>query len=256
MTRKKHTDHARNYRKNVTHSQAETSFQVVVEQTDLFIIAERDLSVEAAAIIHEVRSIIKAHMLINPLFGTSLAPVQVPEGADPVILAMAKAATLCGVGPMATVAGAVAQAVATRLAPLSENIIVENGGDIYMNSTTPRTVALLSDPDSGSQIALKIDTKEFPVAICSSSGNIGHSLSLGSGDLVTVRSKDARLADAAATALANHLQSPADVPLVIEKARTLSEQLTKSGTKYGLDGVFVQYDSKIGAWGEIELIAL
>ncbi|MBI9112298.1 UPF0280 family protein [Maridesulfovibrio ferrireducens] len=256
MTRKKHTGHARDYRKNVTPSTEETSFQVVVEQTDLFVIAQKKLSSEVAAIIHKVRSVIKAHIFLNPQFGTSLTPVDVPEGADPIITAMAHAASLCGVGPMAAVAGAVAQEVATRLQPISENIIVENGGDIFMNSTVPRRVALLSDPESGSKIGLIIKSDEFPVSICSSSGTIGHSLSLGSGDLVTVRSQDARLADAAATALANLLKSPADVALVIEKARTLSESLTKSGAEFGLDGVFVQYDSKIGAWGNIELIAL
>jgi uncharacterized protein len=256
LTRKKHTDSARNYRKNITPSQNEISFQVVVEQTDLFVTAQKDLHAEVAAIIHEVRSVIKAHIFLNPQFGTSLTPVNVPSDADQIITAMAEASRFCNVGPMAAVAGAVAQEVATRLKPVSENILVENGGDIYMHSTVPRKVALLSDPESGSKIGLIIKSNEFPVSICSSSGTIGHSLSLGSGDLVTVRSQDGRLADAAATALANFLKSPADVPLVIEKARILSESLTKSGAKYGLDGVFVQYDSKIGAWGNIELIAL
>ncbi|WP_419780553.1 UPF0280 family protein [Maridesulfovibrio sp.] len=248
MSKKIHTDHTRRYRDSIALSENETSFQVVVEQTDLFIVAEKDLSAQALDAVHKIRGILQAHFVLNPDFATSLVPVAVPNDVHPAIKAMADGAQACGVGPMAAVAGAVAQFVAGKLLPFSANVIVENGGDIYMHSTRPRKIGLLSEPESGTKIGLTVEADEFPLSICSSSGTIGHSLSLGSGDLVTVRAKDGRFADAAATALANLLKSPADVPLVIEKARTLTE--------HGLEGIFVQYDSKIGAWGELELIAL
>lgn len=248
MSKKIHTDHTRSYRDNVTPAADEKSFQVVVEQTDLFIVAENDLSEKALEAVHEIRAVLKGCMVLNPDFATSLVPISVPANVHPVIKAMAQAASNCHVGPMAAVAGAVAQFVAEQLIPDSPNVIVENGGDIFMYSTRSRKVALLSEPESGAKIGIVIEAGDFPVAICSSSGTIGHSLSLGNGDLVTVRAKDARFADAAATALANQLKSPDDVANVIEKARTLA--------KYGLDGVFVQYDSQIGAWGNLELIAL
>ena len=248
LSKKLQTDHTRGYRNTVAISGGETSFQVVVEQTDLFIVAEKDLSDQALAAVHDIRGILQAHFVLNPSFATSLTPVAVPENIHPVIKAMAESSQACNVGPMAAVAGAVAEYVADQLLPLSANVIVENGGDIFMYSSSKRKVALLSDPDSGARIGLSIEAADFPLSICSSSGTIGHSLSLGSGDLVTVRAKDARFADAAATALANLLKSPADVPLVIEKARDLAE--------HGLDGVFVQYDSKIGAWGDLELVSL
>ncbi|NDV21503.1 UPF0280 family protein [Desulfovibrio sp. JC022] len=248
MSKKIHTDHTRGYRESIALSGNEISFQVVVEQTDLFIVAEKDLSEQALDAVHEIRGILNAHFVLNPNFATSLVPVAVPGDVHAVIKAMADSAQACGVGPMAAVAGAVAQFVADQLLPYSPNVIVENGGDIYMHSINPRKIGLLSEPDSGTKIGLAVEAGDFPLSICSSSGTIGHSLSLGSGDLVTVRAKDARFADAAATSLANLLKSPADVPLVIEKARALSE--------HGLDGVFVQYDSKIGAWGNLELIAL
>lgn len=248
MSRKIHTDHTRGYRDSVTPSSSETSFQVVVEQTDLFIVAEKDLSSEVLDAVHEIRGILKGHMVLNPNFATSLVPLDSPAGVHPVIRAMYEAARFCNVGPMAAVAGAVSQFVTEAIMPYSDNVIVENGGDIYMHSTRSRKVALLPEPDSGAKIGIAIGKKDFPVAVCSSSGTIGHSLSLGSGDLVTVLAKDARFADAAATSLANLLKSPADVPLVIEKARILGEN--------GLSGVFVQYDDKIGAWGSIELVSL
>ena len=86
------------------------------------------------------------------------------------------------------------------------------------------------------------------MAVCASSGTIGHSLSLGSGDLVAVRARDARFADAAATALCNELRGEADIDRVLKRARELAD--------HGLDGVFAQYDQKVAAWGDLELVAL
>lgn len=246
--KKQHLDHNRAYRKTVIPAKSETSFQVVVAQTDLFIIAEKDLSNEALQAIHEVRSLISSYILLHPEFGESLVPVEVEKEASDTIRLMARAARTCGVGPMAAVAGAVAQFTAEHLGRFSNEVLVENGGDLYMISGKNRTVGLLADPGSGTRVGLALTPKDFPLSICSSSGRIGHSLSLGSGDLVTVRAKDARFADAAATALANKLDSPSDVPKVIEEARRLSES--------GLEGIFVQFNSKIGAWGEIELVSI
>ncbi|WP_027177902.1 UPF0280 family protein [Maridesulfovibrio bastinii] len=246
--KKHYSDHNRAYRKTVKPAKSETSFQVVVAQTDLFIVADKDFSSEALQAVHEARALLQSYILLHPEFAESLVPVEVEKDASEIIRRMADSSALCNVGPMAAVAGAVAQFTAEKLAKQSKEVLVENGGDTYLISSSPRTVGLLSDPESGTKVGLKLEAEDFPVSICSSSGKIGHSLSLGCGDLVTVRAKDARFADAAATALANLLKSPQDVPLVIEKARQLSES--------GLDGIFVQFDSKIGAWGKIELVSL
>lgn len=246
--KKQHLDPNRAYRKTVNPIDGEKLFQVVVAQTDLLIVADKDFSKEALEAVHSVRSLISSYILLHPDFAESLEPLEVEKEASEVIKSMAKAAKLCEVGPMAAVAGAVAQFTAEKLKTLSHEVLVENGGDIYMISNKKRTVGLLADPGSGTKVGLALKPEDFPLSICSSSGRIGHSLSLGCGDLVTVRAKDAHFADAAATALANKLHSPSDVPLVIEKARRLSES--------GLEGIFVQFDSKIGAWGKIELVSL
>ena len=125
---------------------------------------------------------------------------------------------------------------------------MENGGETYLLSTRERLVALLADPESGAAVGLRIPAGAFPVAVCASSGTIGHSLSLGSGDLVAVCARDARFADAAATALANLLRSENDMDRVLKRARELAAD--------GLQGVFAQYDAKVAAWGDLELVAL
>lgn len=245
---KRHLSTDRAYRDSVRPHDGEIRFQVAVEQTDLLIVAEKDLQTEIASHVSQVRGEIKNWIMFHPEFGVSLTPVEVPDSAPEVIRRMAAAAEACNVGPMAAVAGAVAQSVGDRFAVESPNILVENGGDTYLRSTRERVVALLAEPDSGAMIGLKIEADHFPVAICASSATIGHSLSLGSGDLVAVRSQDARLADAAATRLCNMLRSEADIDRVLDTAKSLAE--------YGLDGVFAQFDQKIVAWGELELVAL
>jgi hypothetical protein len=161
---------------------------------------------------------------------------------------MARGARLAGVGPMAAVAGVMASLAAEPFVAQSPDIIIENGGDIVAHSTRERTIGILAEPESGSQVGLAFKPSDFPLALCASSGSIGHSLSFGQGDLVVVRSRDAALADAAATALANMIGSADDLDRVLERARELA--------RHGLDGVFAQAAGKIGVWGRLELVAL
>ncbi len=244
----RHLSTDRAYRDAVRPQAGEVRFRVGVEQTDLLVVAEKDLQKEIAAFVTQVRGEIKTWIMFHPEFAESLEPVAVDSAAPEVIRAMAKAAAICGVGPMASVAGAVAQAVGDHFAGESPNLLVENGGDTYLCSTRERVVALLAEPDSGAMLGLRIEADAFPVAVCASSATIGHSLSLGSGDLVAVRARDGRLADAAATALCNVLREKSDLDRVINEAKRLAE--------HGLQGIFAQLGDTMAAWGEIELVAL
>lgn len=245
---KRHLSADRAYRDSVRPQEGEVRFQVAVEQTDLLIVAETNLQTEIASHVAQVRGEIKNWIMFHPEFAGSLVPLDVDESAPAIIRAMTEASAACGVGPMAAVAGAVAQSVGERFSKESPNILVENGGDTYLRSTRERVVALLAEPEPGAMVGLRIEADDFPVAICASSGTIGHSLSLGTGDLVAVRARDARFADAAATALCNLLSSESDIGRVLKQAQALAE--------HGLDGVFAQYDKKIAAWGKLELVAL
>ncbi|WP_244963609.1 UPF0280 family protein [Oceanidesulfovibrio marinus] len=242
---------ARSYRTSTCPRSGECAFQIVIEETDLHIVAARNLAAEASAAVHELRSRLKAFILCHPEFAASLTPVGVPEASHPVIRAMADAARACGVGPMAAVAGGVAEHVARALAPLSAEVLVENGGDTYMISTKDRTIALLADPGREASLGVRIPANEFPVSLCASSATYGHSLSLGRGDLVVVRSASGVFADAAATALCNELKAEADVESVLEAAQGLAR-----GEGPRLEGVFVQCGQKMGAWGKMELALL
>ncbi len=255
-----HTDHVRGYRKRTARHADEVVFQVVVEETDLWVTVRAglpgqpgqpgqpvvpDLPDQIAAYVTELRGQIKAWMLLAPDFRTSLVPVPTPASAPEVARRMAHGADIAGVGPFAAVAGTVAQMVAERFAPVSPDIIVENGGDIYICSRRDRVVGLLPDPASGEMIGVVVKAQDCPVSLCSSSATVGHSLSLGVGDIAAVRARDASLADAAATLFGNMLQGPDDVARVTERAAAMAH--------LGIEGVYAQCGGRVGIWGNMEL---
>jgi hypothetical protein len=243
-----HLGAAREYRRSLDPAAGEVAFQVVVEQTDLHIVARSDLSSAVGSVLHGLREPLKAYIAAHPEFLESLVPVEIAPEASPLVQDMAEAARACGVGPMAAVAGALAQAVADRFAPQSPDFLVENGGDCFLHSTRPRTVALLADPAGGPSLGLRLEARDFPCSLCSSSASIGHSLSLGAGDLVAVRARSGALADAAATALCNLLRTRRDLNRVTAAAQALHPA--------GIAGVFAQLGGSIAVWGDMELVAL
>jgi hypothetical protein len=149
---------------------------------------------------------------------------------------------------MASVAGAIAQSVGLSLKPLSPLIVIENGGDCYLDLQEDIRVGIFAGPDSPftGKVGLRFTADRFPFGICTSSGTIGHSLSFGKADAVTVVSRDAALADAAATALGNLVRNPQDIGRALELAPSIPL----------LEGVLIIARDKIGIWGNLELISL
>lgn len=205
---------------------------------------------------------------MNPKLQHSLDPVNCPANAPVCIEAMCSAGIYAHVGPFAAVAGTVAQYIATELhlylqnRMLPSDVIVENGGDIYCFSEKDRVIGILANPSEHCMIGLSVKKDRFPLAVCSSSATIGHSLSFGSGDLALVTAKNASLADALATRYGNLLKTKQDIGTVLEQAQKDYRILIKDNpflpenSEHGLCGVFVQIDETIGAWGEIELTAI
>ena len=177
-----HLSPLRHYRQQYTRHASEQAFQVVVEETDLHVTACCDLVQEIAAYVTELRGQLKAFITHSPQFQESLAPLAVPDSAPEIIQRMAHATAIAGVGPMAAVAGTISQLVCEKFVSQSAELIVENGGDVYMMSTKERVAGLLPDPHSEATIGVVVHAEEFPVAICASSATIGHSLSLGKGE--------------------------------------------------------------------------
>ncbi len=148
---------------------------------------------------------------------------------------------------MAAVAGALAARVGRALAPLSPEIIVENGGDIYLKVAEPVTVALFAGKSPLSwRVGLKIDPALSPLGVCTSSGTVGHSLSFGRADAACVVAADAALADAAATALGNRVPDAAAIAPALKWAETVA----------GIRGAVVIVGDKLGAVGDLELTPL
>lgn len=243
-----HLDPERAYRSALLPASGEVSFNAVVEESDLRMTARLDLAQEVTQLLTGLRGALKTYILLHPEFATSLTPLPPDPTAPPLVQAMLQAALVCQVGPMAAVAGAVAQATADHFASLSPDFLVENGGDLYMHSTRERLVGLLAKPVQGARLALRLPADGFPMALCGSSATIGHSLSFGKADLVTVKARSGALADAAATTLGNLAASAAHLPLVLERARELA--------RVGVTGVFAQVEGKIGLWGDMELAVL
>jgi hypothetical protein len=241
------TGTARGYR-GIAPLSNETSFQIVVEETDLWVVAAKDLSAAVTDYVHELRGTLKAHMALHPEFLHSLAPLAGPSNTHPLIQAMYRASQATGVGPMAGVAGAIAQAVADRFREQSPDILVENGGDVYLHSTRERVVGILADPQGQAGLGVRLTTNDFPMSLCASSARIGHSLSLGKGDLAVVASRDAALADCAATALCNMLQGPEDLNPAMHQAG--------AWRKAGVVFAFAQCGGQIAVRGDLELAAL
>lgn len=235
----------RTYRRTIEPSGL-VCFQVVVAETDLQICAERDLSQAAEWLVREVRSEIEAYISTHPRFAEAYAPHPVEPGSPGVIGRMAYAGSVAGVGPMAAVAGAVAEHVARGLAVHSSEVIVENGGDIFILGRQRRTVALATSAQAPARLALEIEAAVLPCAIATSSGTLGHSTSFGAADAVTVIAADGALADAVATALANRIREPGDISGAIEVARQVA----------GVLGVLASVGETVGAWGAVRLAPL
>ncbi len=220
------------------------SFNVVVKETDLYISASSDLEPEALKLVMKYRNMLERYIEQHPSFLTSLEPVAVADNAPAIVSEMAEAARKAGVGPMAAVAGAIAEFVGNELLALSPEVIIENGGDIYIKSLKKRRIGIYAgkSPLSG-KIALEISAGETPMGICTSSGTVGHSLSFGKADAAIVLSRSATLADAAATAIGNIIVQPGDIPLGIELAQSID----------GVSGVIIIKDDKMGLWGEVKI---
>lgn len=220
------------------------SFEVAVKETDLYIKAVQDLSAEAREAVLRHRRLLEDYIRRHPGFLESLVPVEEDPFAPPIVREMIGAARNAGVGPMAAVAGAMAEAVGRDLLPKSPEVVVENGGDIFLCSERELRVAIYAgDSPLSYRLALQVSGAAQGKGICTSSGTVGPSLSFGRADVVCILSPSAALADAAATAVGNLVQTAADVNRSLEAAQAIP----------GVGGALIIIGAKLGAWGEVQL---
>ena len=198
--------------------------------------------VVTAEIIHQ-RRILEDYISRHNEFQHSFEPIDLHEDAPVVAQRMARAAGLVGVGPMAAVAGAMAQCAAeAALEAGAAEVIVDNGGDIYLRIAEPALIGIgTGTADVANRLGFSLRPNDTPVAICSSSGQMGHSKSLGKCNLATVVAADAALADAAATQAANLVTTAEDVDAALERITAIE----------GIDGVVIVKDDRIGLAGKL-----
>ena len=220
------------------------SFIVSVKETNLFVSAKIDLERKTHRLVLKYRSILEKYIAGHPEFLTSLNPVEVEPDAPMIIKDMAEGARKARVGPMASVAGAVAKFIGEELSEYSPNVIIENGGDIYVRTTRERIIGIYAgeSPLSG-KIGIEISPGDTPCGICTSSGTVGHSLSFGKADAVTIVATSASIADAVATACGNTIQTPDD----IEKGLAIASKID------GVTGAIIIIGDRIGVWGSVRL---
>jgi ApbE superfamily uncharacterized protein (UPF0280 family) len=219
-------------------------FQIVVKETDLLVLSTRDISDLVRETVLTQRDRLERYIAGNPEFRDTLVPIAVSGAAPGIVKTMALAGRLAGVGPMAAVAGAVCEAVAAGVGGGVRELILENGGDLYVASTRERIIGIFAGSEG--TVGLRVAPERTPVGVCTSSGKIGHSLSFGDSAAATVLARSCALADAAATAVGNRVRGRHGVREGLAVARDIP----------GVLGVVVMRDGQIGAWGEVEIVGL
>jgi len=221
--------------------------RVVVRETDLEILSDKTIDEKfITSRIEKYRLQIELYIIKDKRFLTALKPLAVELTAPRIVQEMAIQSRKANVGPMASVAGAIAEFVGKDLIRKgSKTVIIENGGDIFMKIARPVKVGLFAGRTKLlSKLKIKIKPQETSLGICASSGTIGHSLSFGCADCVVIIAKSATLADAVATATANLVQTGADLSPAIQFARSIK----------GVRAAVIILKNNLASWGKIEFI--
>jgi hypothetical protein len=221
------------------------TFHVQQGETDLQIYAQQDLSSKASELTAQYRRQIEETMREHPCFQTSLEPLTLKTPYR-IVDAMLEKSGLAGVGPMACVAGAIAEFVGYGLLPYTEDLIIENGGDLFIRSRQERTMLVYAGEDSpfGNDLILKLRAREESYGVCTSSARIGHSLSFGETDATVIVARSAITADAFATAVGNLVKTEEDMGRGLELMESCEELL----------GALIVMGEKVCVWGEVEFI--
>lgn len=244
------TDYIERTYRGITDDGAYASFELTVFETDLKIyvdkVLEKDLEslkTQAKAYVAILRRELEAYIDRYPEFAVTLVPWPNTKVKSSVVSTMITASAKADVGPMAAVAGTIAEFSARYLHNFSQSVIVENGGDIFVSTAKETVVGVFAGTSPLSMRLGLVVPPNTPLGICTSSGTVGPSFSMGRANAVCVAAKSAAFADALATALGNMVLSKADFDAVITKARSYAEVLS----------VLLIYGDKSAIWGDLEI---
>ncbi|MFW9787343.1 MAG: UPF0280 family protein [Candidatus Thorarchaeota archaeon] len=218
-------------------------YAIQVDETISTLVTDGDYEKLTKGYIIEARNEILDYIEGHPEFETSFYPVYVTKSAGPIIKRMSEASLKIDVGPMASVAGAIAQYVVEELVNTGvRHVIFDNGGDIAMHLQEPAVIGIYRGPIGAQNLGFRISTMNKLLGICTSSGTVGHSFSFGVSDAAIVQSQDVTLADAVATALGNRISA--------EEPGTIASALNETMIE-GIDGLMVIIGNLVGSTGNL-----
>lgn len=219
---------------------------VIERDSDLMIFAEKAVTGAALEVLKKQNQILEDYMAKNPKFEPSIKPLVVSPFAPKIIRLMAWAAKRASVGPMTAMSGALAEQVGKAMFKQSKEVVVENGGDIFIRANKVRKIGVFAGRSPFSEkIAIEINPQDTPLGVCTIAPAGGHSSS-GSADAVLVTSRSCALADAAATAIGN----------IVKSEETIGDGLDLAKKIKGLSGVLIIKNDKMGAWGTLKIVSL
>ena len=222
-------------------------FEVKLKETDLFCCASRDVREVIENRVIYYRHQLEEYIQRRPDFLHSLMPLGPDPLAPNIVKQMIAASGAVGVGPMACVAGAMAEFVGKDIEPLCEEYIIENGGDIQLRTKIER-LALIYAKDSpfSNKIGVRLKPRDEAYGVCTSSGTVGHSLSFGKADAVCILASSALFADGLATRVGNMVRKHDDIQEALEAGKAYAEVM----------GILIILGDKLGVWGDLNLVKM
>jgi len=219
--------------------------EVSYRESDLFISSDKKLDKQFVYdILKKYYTEVENYITKNPKFLTSLSPLPFDKEAPEIVKEMFSVSTKTNIGPFSSVAGAIAKYVGKELLNYTDELIIENGGDIFLKINEDKKVGVyLGERFKDNLLILKIKKRCQPFGIASSSAYIGESLNFGKTDLLTVVAEDSIIADGFATALSNLIKEKEDIEKVIKIAKKNSY----------IFSLVIAFKNNLYFWGDIEV---
>lgn len=215
--------------------------KVEIAETAATIAAEGRFIEAAVDAVKAARKEVERQVRRDQFFLATMEPYT-PEDASPVVRRMCEAASVAGVGPMAAVAGAIAQAgLEAMVAQGCVHGWVDNGGDVALVLDRPATMEVFHEPGAKTAFGLQLEPTDAILGVCASSGRLGHSISLGDSDVAVALAESAVLADTLATAIGNRVRGTSSLATCFDPFREVQ----------GMIGGLAMVDGEVAMHGRL-----
>jgi ApbE superfamily uncharacterized protein (UPF0280 family) len=200
---------------------------------------------EAVRTVSSQMSTLDRYIQRNPDFVKTLDPIDAEPSAPHIVKTMVSVAKRVEVGPMAVVAGALADlALEAMLKSKATIAIVEDGGEIAASSQRDFNIGLYAGKKSlFNQVAFKILPSDCPIGVATSSATVSHAISFGQAEAATVFANTAALADGAATAICNAVTGESE-EASIQRGLDRAKQLN-------IEGTIIHRGDYVGTYGRL-----